>query len=82
MTFSAIVDIIYHVGNRIVNAGGYSSVVEHRLPKPVMRVRFPLPALHIVVGVAQLVRAPGCGPGGHGFDSHHSPFEEHIFVIH
>jgi hypothetical protein len=32
-----------------------------------------------MVGVAQLVRAPGCGPGGHGFKSHHSPksfFEE------
>ena len=27
-----------------------------------------------MVGVAQLVRAPGCGPGGHGFNSHHSPY--------
>ena len=27
------------------------------------------------VGVAQLVRAPGCGPGGRGFDSHRSPSE-------
>ena len=27
----------------------------------------------LVVGVAQLVRAPGCGPGGRGFDSLHSP---------
>ena len=26
-----------------------------------------------MVGVAQLVRAPGCGPGGRGFKSHHSP---------
>ena len=26
-----------------------------------------------VVGLAQLVRAPGCGPGGRGFDSHISP---------
>ena len=26
-----------------------------------------------MVGVAQLVRAPGCGPGGRGFDSHLSP---------
>src|SRR5690606_9642304 len=26
-----------------------------------------------VVGVAQPVRAPGCGPGGRGFKSHHSP---------
>ncbi len=28
----------------------------------------------IVVGVAQLVRALGCGPGGRGFESHHPPF--------
>ena len=27
----------------------------------------------IEVGVAQLVRAPGCGPGGRGFETHHSP---------
>jgi hypothetical protein len=27
----------------------------------------------LVVGVAQSVRAPGCGPGGRGFDSLHSP---------
>ena len=26
-----------------------------------------------MVGLAQLVRAPGCGPGGRGFDSHISP---------
>jgi hypothetical protein len=26
-----------------------------------------------MVGVAQLVRAPGCGPGCRGFESHHSP---------
>jgi hypothetical protein len=26
-----------------------------------------------VVDVAQLVRAPGCGPGGRGFNSRHSP---------
>ncbi len=26
-----------------------------------------------VVGVAQLVRAPGCGLGGRGFKSRHSP---------
>lgn len=29
------------------------------------------------VGVAQLVRAPGCGPGGRGFETHHSP---HILI--
>ena len=27
-----------------------------------------------MVSVAQLVRAPGCGPGGRGFDSPRSPF--------
>ena len=26
-----------------------------------------------MVGVAQLVRASGCGPEGRGFESHHSP---------
>jgi hypothetical protein len=26
-----------------------------------------------MVGVAQLVRVPGCGPGGRGFKSLHSP---------
>ena len=26
-----------------------------------------------VAGVAQVVRAPGCGPGGRGFESHFSP---------
>ncbi len=26
-----------------------------------------------VVGVAQLVRAPDCGSGGRGFESHHPP---------
>lgn len=25
-------------------------------------------------GVAQLDRAPGCGPGGRGFESRHSPW--------
>ncbi len=30
--------------------------------------------LEIVVAVAQLVRAPGCGPGGRGFKSPRSPF--------
>ncbi len=27
-----------------------------------------------MVGIAQLVRAPGCGPGGRGFKSRYSPF--------
>ena len=26
-----------------------------------------------MVGVAQLVRAPGCGPGGRGFETHLPP---------
>ena len=26
-----------------------------------------------MVGIAQLVRVPGCGPGGRGFESHYSP---------
>ena len=26
-----------------------------------------------MANVAQLVRAPGCGSGGRGFNSHHSP---------
>ena len=29
--------------------------------------------LKTMVGVAQQVRAPGCGPGGRGFKSHRSP---------
>ncbi len=28
----------------------------------------------IVVGIAQLVRAPDCGSGGRGFKSHYLPF--------
>ena len=31
-----------------------------------------------MVDVAQLVRAPGCGPGGRGFESHLSP---HFLLI-
>ena len=26
-----------------------------------------------MVGIAQVVSAPGCGPGGRGFESHYSP---------
>jgi hypothetical protein len=29
-----------------------------------------------MVGVAQLVRVPGCGPGGRGFKSPHSPHDK------
>ena len=31
-----------------------------------------------MVDVAQLVRAPGCGPGGRGFESHLSP---HVYNL-
>ena len=31
------------------------------------------PSHTFLVGIAQLVRAPGCGPGGHEFESHYSP---------
>ncbi len=34
---------------------------------------FILINLETMVGVAQLVRAPGCGPGGRRFKSGHSP---------
>jgi hypothetical protein len=35
-----------------------------------------------MVGVAQLVRALGCGPGGHGFETHHSPhFASRLFEM-
>ena len=30
----------------------------------------------MMVDIAQLVRAPGCGPGGRGFESHYSPHNE------
>ena len=34
-----------------------------------------------MVGVAKLVIAPGCGPGGRGFESHHSPQKvEQVFT--
>jgi hypothetical protein len=35
-----------------------------------------------VVGVAQLVRAPGCGPGGRGFESPRSPVRLLFGAIH
>ena len=31
-----------------------------------------------MVGVAQSIRAPGCGPGGRGFEPHYSP---HFFLL-
>ena len=31
-----------------------------------------------MVGVAQLVRVPGCGPGGRGFEPLHSPHFLHL----
>ena len=37
--------------------------------------------LHSVVDVAQLVRAPDCGSGGRGFESHHPPQVEANFLL-
>jgi hypothetical protein len=37
------------------------------------RVGRGVPHLWPSVGVAQLVRAPGCGPGGRGFETPRSP---------
>ena len=34
---------------------------------------YNLLCIWVMVDVAQLVRAPGCGPGGRGFESHLSP---------
>ena len=36
----------------------------------------------VVVAVAQSVRAPGCGPGGRGFESHQPPqyFPDHLVM--
>lgn len=33
-----------------------------------------------MVDIAQLVRAPGCGPGGHGFESHYPPHLNYVGV--
>src|SRR5438034_8010668 len=50
----------------------------HRLPQCPSRAGLASfsakpPAHHLAAGVAQLVRAPGCGPGGCGFEPHRSP---------
>src|SRR5690606_7418149 len=42
-------------------------------------VRVP-PGAHMVA-VAQVVRAPGCGPGGHGFESRRSPSGERVYTV-
>ena len=34
------------------------------------------------VGVAQLVRASGCGPEGRGFEPHHPPHKPKLVLIH
>ena len=34
-----------------------------------------------MVGVAQSIRAPGCGPGGRGFDSHRSPQKSFLILF-
>ena len=40
--------------------------------KPVMQITGF--AVYDTVAIVQLVRTPGCGPGGRGFKSHWSPF--------
>ena len=42
-----------------------------RLKLVVLWVQIPWAAPNMW-GVVQLVRTPGCGPGGHEFNSHHS----------
>ena len=34
-----------------------------------------------MAGVAQLVRASGCGPEGRGFETHHSPHNKKLPLI-
>ena len=41
------------------------------IPSNIARIKWVL--FYTMVGVAQQVRAPGCGPGGRGFNSHRSP---------
>ena len=35
-----------------------------------------------LVDVAQLVRVPGCGPGGRGFESHYPPHKKAVKSLH
>ena len=37
------------------------------------KISYNITCIGKTVDVAQLVRAPGCGPGGRGFESHLSP---------
>jgi hypothetical protein len=39
--------------------------------KPVMQITGFV--VYVMVAIVQLVRTPGCGPGGRGFKSHWSP---------
>ena len=42
---------------------------------PVTPILSPFKLMVFMVGIAQLVRAPDCGSGGRGFESHYPPFE-------
>ena len=43
------------------------------------KIRYNNHCIWTMVDVAQLVRAPGCGPGGRGFESHPPP---HLIFVH
>ena len=51
----------------------YWSGLENQCPARDVQVRFLFPPPDVMVIVAQLVRALGCGPRGRGFKSRHSP---------
>ncbi len=61
-----------------ISSGRAEEVVSRPRPEYPLSARraascLPTTMLNVVVGVAQLVRAPGCGPGGRGFESRRSP---------
>ena len=56
----------------------YVSVLKYRCVFFQMQVKL---RYQIMVDVAQLVRAPGCGPGGRGFDPLHSPHEANPVIV-
>jgi hypothetical protein len=37
--------------------------------------------IDFAAGIAQLVRAPDCGSGGRGFETHYPPFPSSLFLI-
>ena len=58
--------------NEKIKSNKYQYCVNYRLTKWEKYCRINN-AFEKMVDVAQLVRAPGCGPGGRGFESHLSP---------